>query len=55
MLYNTCLHYQIRNDHLEIRENAFMNDPRGQNEVLGHFLKLGVSDRLQIAYFDYTK
>ena len=26
-----------------------------KNEVFGHFLELGASDRLQIAYFDYAK
>ena len=26
-----------------------------KNEVFGHFLKLGSSDRLQISYFEYTK
>ena len=26
-----------------------------KNEVFGHFLELGASDQLQIAYSDYTK
>ena len=28
---------------------------RAENEVFGHFLEFGVSDRLDIAYFDRTK
>ena len=33
-------------------ENAFLNDPKSQKEVFGHFLEFGLLDRLDIAYCD---
>ena len=36
-------------------KNAFLNDPKSQKEVFGHFLEFGRSDMLHTAYFDCTK
>ena len=30
-------------------KNAFLNDPKSQKEVFGHFLDFGMMDRLDIA------
>ena len=37
------------------QKNAFLNDPKSQKEVFGHFLEFGLLDRLDIAYCDSTK
>ena len=42
-------------DHSKMKEMPFRTIQIAKNEVFGHFLELGASDRLQIAYFDYTK
>ena len=42
-------------DHSKITKMPFSMIQTAKNEVFGHFLELGVSDRLQIAYYDYTK
>ena len=42
-------------DHSKITKMPFWMIQIAKNEVFGHFLELGASDRLQIAYFDYTK
>ena len=36
-------------------KNAFLNDPKSQKRGFGHFLKLGLLDRLDITYSDSTK
>ena len=35
-------------------KNAFLNDPKSQKEVFGHFLEFGLLDRLDIAYCEST-
>ena len=35
-------------------KNAFLNDPKDQKKVFGHFLEFGLLDRLDIAYCDRT-
>ena len=42
-------------DHWKITKIPFWMIQRAKNEVFGHFLELGASDRLQIAYYDCTK
>ena len=42
-------------DHSKITKMPFWMIQRAKNEVFGHFLEFGASDRLQIAYSDYTK
>ena len=36
-------------------KNAFLNDSKSQKEVFGHFLELGLLDRLDVAYCDSTE
>ena len=45
----------LMSDHSKITKMPFWMIQIAKNEVLGHFLELGASDRLQIAYDDYTK
>ena len=42
-------------DHSKFTKMPFWMIQIAKNEVFGHFLELGASDRLQIAYYDYTK
>ena len=42
-------------DHSKFTKMPFWMIQIAKNEVFGHFLELGASDRLQIAYDDYTK
>ena len=46
---------QLMLDHSKIRKMPFWMIQIAKNEVFGHFLELGASDWLQIAYYDYTK
>ena len=36
-------------------KNIFLNDPKSQKEVFGHFLDFSVLDQLDIAYSDSIK
>ena len=42
-------------DHSKFTKMPFWMIQIAKNEVFGYFLELGASDRLQIAYDDYTK
>ena len=42
-------------DHSKFTKMPFWMIQIAKNEVFGHFLELGASDRLQIAYYDCTK
>ena len=42
-------------DHSKIRKTHFWMIQRAKKEVFGYFLKLGLLDRPDIAYFDSTK
>ena len=42
-------------DHSKIWKMPFWMIQIAKNEVFDHFLELGALDRLQIAYYDYTK
>ena len=42
-------------DHSKITKMSFWMIQRAKNEVYSHFLEFGASDRLAIAYFDFTK
>ena len=42
-------------NHSKIRKMPFWMIQIPKNEVFGHFLELGASDWLQIAYYNYTK
>ena len=33
-------HYQTMNDHSNVAKNVFLNDPKSQKKVFGHFLDL---------------
>ena len=48
-------HYQIMKDHSKITNIHFWMIQEAKNEVFGHFLEFGLSDRLDIAYIDRTK
>ena len=55
---NVFQHSTTLQDHegsFKCHKNAFLNDPKSQKDVLGHFLEFGLLDRLDIAYCDSTK
>ena len=55
MFTNVRQCYQVMKDHSKITKMHFWMIQRAKKEVFGHFLDLGLLDRLDIAHCDCTK
>ena len=55
MFSNNRQDCQVMEDHWKVREMYFWMIQSAKKEVFGHFLEIGLLDRLDVAYFDRTK